>query len=56
MIKQFISYSLEGMSVREQQRLREEIPDWQEHYWKHFPQRIRKLIKLPDRDSSGGGR
>ena len=44
MIKQFLSYSRGGMTVQEQQRLREEIPDWQETYWQRFPPRVKKLI------------
>lgn len=44
MVRQFLSYSRGSMSIREQQRLREEIPDWQESYWKRFPPRVKKLI------------
>lgn len=46
MVKQFISYSLGAMSIREQQRLREEIPDWQETYWQRFPGGVKKLLSL----------
>jgi hypothetical protein len=46
MVKQFLAYSRGGMSVREQQQLREEIPDWQETYWRRFPLRIKKLLSL----------
>ena len=44
MINQFLSYSLGVMSILEQERLRAEIPDWHEEYWKRFPSRVRKLI------------
>ena len=44
MVQQFLSYSRGSMSIREQQRLREEIPDWQESYWRRFPPRVKKLI------------
>ncbi len=46
MAKQFLSYSLGAMSLREQQRLREEIPDWYEVYWQRFPPGVKKLLSL----------
>jgi hypothetical protein len=46
MVTQFIAYSAESMSVRDQMRLNEEIPDWQRKYWEQFSPRVRNLIKL----------
>jgi len=46
MIRQFLSYSLGMMGITEQQKLRAEIPDWQEEYWQSFPGEIRRLISL----------
>lgn len=44
MIKQFLSYSLGTMSATEQAELGNEIPDWQEKYWREFPEPIRATI------------
>jgi hypothetical protein len=46
MISQFVAYGTESMSVTEQMRLRDEIPDWQKRYWDQFSNRIRSLISL----------
>jgi hypothetical protein len=46
MIKQFITYSTGAMSVTEKEKLRREIPDWQQKYWQKFPERVRRLINL----------
>jgi len=46
MVKQFLTYSLGAMSIREQQQLHDDIPDWQETYWNRFPPRVRKLLSL----------
>jgi hypothetical protein len=46
MIKQFITYSTGAMSVTEEEKLRREIPDWQQKYWRKFPERVRRLINL----------
>ncbi len=44
MVAQFVSYSTESMSVSEQLKLREQIPDWQSRYWKKFSPRLRALV------------
>jgi hypothetical protein len=46
MISQFVAYSTESMSITEQIRLREEIPDWHKKYWEQFSPRVRQLISL----------
>jgi hypothetical protein len=46
MIEQFVLYSTGNMSSTEQTKLWEEIPNWQEKYWKQFPQGIRQSIAL----------
>ncbi len=46
MVMQFLSYSTESMSVSQQMRLNEEIPDWQRRYWAQFSPRIRELLTL----------
>jgi hypothetical protein len=46
MIAQFMAYSTESMSITEQVRLRDEIPDWHKRYWEQFSPRVRSLISL----------
>lgn len=46
MIEQFIAYSEGRMGLQEQAKLRREIPDWQEVYWKRFPPGIRDSLSL----------
>jgi hypothetical protein len=46
MIAQFTAYSTESMSITEQIRMREEIPEWHKKYWEQFSPRIRQLISL----------
>ncbi len=46
MIEQFISYSEGRMGLQEQAKLRREIPDWQEVYWKRFSAGIRDSLSL----------
>ena len=46
MVAQFVAYSTDAMSINEQVKLREQIPDWQRTYWNHFPPRIRQLTSL----------
>lgn len=46
MLTQFVAYSTESMSVSQQLRLREEIPDWQRKYWEAFSPRLRSLVTL----------
>ncbi len=46
MISQFMAYSTESMSITEQVRLRDEIPDWHKRYWEQFSPRVRSLISL----------
>ena len=46
MVTQFLSFSTESMSVSQQMRLNEEIPDWQRKYWEQFSPRIRQLLTL----------
>lgn len=46
MVEQFLRYSLGTMSATEQAQLGSEIPDWQEKYWREFPEPIRKVIAL----------
>ena len=44
MIRQFVSFSLGVMPLREQETLRDSIPDWHARYWERFPGRVRNLI------------
>jgi hypothetical protein len=44
MVRQFVVYSSGMMSVPEQARLLEAIPDWPRKYWSRFPDTIRRLI------------
>lgn len=46
MVMQFLTYSDESMSITEQVRLNQEIPDWQKRYWEQFSLRIRELLSL----------
>lgn len=46
MVTQFLAYSDESMSVTEQVKLNQEIPDWQRRYWEQFSPRIRELLSL----------
>ena len=46
MIDQFLRFSNDEMSLDEQKTLRDSIPQWQEEYWKAFPQKIRGLLTL----------
>lgn len=46
MVTQFLAYSDETMSVSEQMRLNQEIPDWQRRYWEQFSPRTRELLSL----------
>ncbi len=46
MIDQILRFSAGEMSVTEQAQLKASIPDWQESYWKNFPDKIRGLITL----------
>lgn len=44
MIRQFVAFSTGVMSLREQEALRSDIPDWHERYWERFPLHVKKLI------------
>jgi len=46
MIDQFLRFSNDEMSLDEQKELRDALPDWQQEYWKGFPQKIRALLTL----------
>ncbi len=46
MIDQFLRFNSGEMSLDEQKLLRDSIPQWQEEYWKRFPQKIRGLLTL----------
>ncbi len=46
MAAQFVAYSTQSMSVTEQIRLNEEIPEWHKRYWEQFSPRVRQLIGL----------
>lgn len=46
MVTQFLAYSNESMSITEQVKLNQEIPDWQRRYWEQFSPRIRQLLSL----------
>jgi hypothetical protein len=46
MIAQFVAYSTESMSITEQIKLRDEIPDWHKKYWAQFSPRVRSLVSL----------
>jgi hypothetical protein len=46
MIREFVAYSTGAMTAGEQVRLNDEIPDWPTVYWKKFPDRIQRLIKV----------
>jgi len=46
MIDQFLRFSNGEMSLDEQQELRDTLPDWQQEYWKGFPQKTRGLLTL----------
>jgi len=46
MVTQFLAYGDESMSVSEQVKLNQEIPDWQRRYWEQFSPRIRELLSL----------
>jgi len=46
MIDQFLRFSNGQMSMDEQRELRDTIPEWQQEYWKGFPQKIRGLLTL----------
>ena len=45
MIRQFLSYSMNEMSITEQEKLHKEMPDWYERYWKMFPDNIQYVLK-----------
>ena len=46
MIDQILRFSSGEMPLSEQAELNSSMPDWQENYWKHFPDKIRGLITL----------
>ena len=46
MIAQFVAYSTESMSITEQIKLRDEIPEWHKRYWEQFSPRVRSLVSL----------
>jgi hypothetical protein len=46
MITQFISYSTQSMSISEQMRLNDEIPEWHKKYWEAFSPRQRQIVSL----------
>jgi len=46
MIDQFLRFSNGEMSLDEQEELRDAFSDWQQEYWKGFPQKIRGLLTL----------
>jgi hypothetical protein len=45
MVKQFVAFSLDAMPPSEKQRLWEEMPRWQESYWKAFSPDLKALIQ-----------
>jgi hypothetical protein len=45
MADQFVSFSTGRMSVAEEQKLRKEMGDWPQRYWKALPGVVRLLIK-----------
>jgi hypothetical protein len=45
MIRQFIDFSRGAMSGEEDKKLRAEMNDWPQRYWKAFPEIIRILVK-----------
>jgi hypothetical protein len=45
MIRQFLSFSMNKMSLREQEKLHAEMPDWYENYWKMFPDPVQYVLK-----------
>ncbi|MFO7849874.1 MAG: hypothetical protein R6V67_07935 [Spirochaetia bacterium] len=46
MAKQFISFAEGKMPPSEQEKLREEIPEWHKSYWEWFPSAVREAIAL----------
>lgn len=44
MVKQFVSFSTGAMPPSEQKYLWQEMPRWQEEYWKAFPPEIKALV------------
>ena len=46
MIEQFLVYSEGNMPVREQARLRREMPEWQKRYWGRFPPQVKDALSL----------
>ncbi|MBN1647663.1 MAG: hypothetical protein JW874_06500 [Spirochaetales bacterium] len=45
MIRQFLSFSMNKMSLREQEKLHAEMHDWYEQYWKIFPDSVQYVLK-----------
>jgi hypothetical protein len=45
MVDQFVSFSTGTMSQGEENKLREEMGDWPERYWKAFPEVVNLIIK-----------
>jgi hypothetical protein len=45
MVKRFVSYSAGAMLPSEQQELWEEMPRWQDAYWRAFPPEIKAFIE-----------
>ena len=45
MVRQFLSFSMNKMSLREQEKLHAEMPDWYENYWKMFPDSVQYVLK-----------
>lgn len=46
MVRQFISFAEGRMPPSEQEKLREEIPEWHKSYWEWFPSDVREAIAL----------
>lgn len=45
MISQFLSFSKNSMPLQEQEKLRAEMPEWYERYWKMFPDNVQYVLK-----------
>jgi hypothetical protein len=45
MVKRFVAYSTGTMRPSEQKALWDEMPRWQEDYWKAFPAEIKALVQ-----------
>jgi hypothetical protein len=45
MVRQFLAFSMNKMSLREKEKLHAEMPDWYEKYWKMFPDSIQYVLK-----------